>query len=345
MSTYLIDGRRAGPGTDMPSLPSPAHADSVDPTAQSRRLPANMAQPMRGTLLAVTAAVAALLYPASPATAEVRAGDAWDAQEATPTLDGSPRQTDIERVWVSYDTAGSFSATIRFYEALPASSSYNVGVYATAVETDPQFRDLWYCDTLSTGDPSFFADAATGGGTANLSVWDYSGSVTATRSLSADGQELTLTASHAALANRDLRCVTATLSRPDPDGHCSPSLSDCRRISYSYTVDTVDEFYFRGYEPPSDPPADETEPARTLQLSTLAARRHVRTVLARRYGSRYRKRRGFTMRCRRQSASRVRCAVSWRYRIIRYKGSVTVFAIRGGGWDHRTSIRRARIDR
>jgi hypothetical protein len=89
-----------------------------------------------------------------------------------------------------------------------------------------------------------------------LRVNGYEGTVTGTRTFSSDKREVRFSFAHAALAGRDYRCVTySSLYTPDPDGHCSPSDNNCERISYRYTYDTVDPFYFHGFEPPPSPPA------------------------------------------------------------------------------------------
>ena len=74
----------------------------------------------------------------------------------------------------------------------------------------------------------------------------------------------------------------------------------------------------------AQPPA--LAPPPPLSLSTARAKASARRALARKFGKRYtmRARRGSTLTCRKLSSTRATCKVAWRYRDVRYSGTVRV---------------------
>jgi len=74
---------------------------------------------------------------------------------------------------------------------------------------------------------------------------------------------------------------------------------------------------------PTGTPTSSTSPSRSFSL--VRAQGAVRQALTRRFGSRFTGGSGYRRSCRRRSAVRLRCAVSWRYALERYRGTVTVW--------------------
>lgn len=198
-----------------------------------------------GLLMSVTLA---FVGTATSASAEVRGGTGSDPRDVPEAVSGG-RQPDIESVRVSYDSAGTLSATVRLFEAWTQTSQIypNVGISVGSSSSPYSYG----CSTSGHGDvsmlgyldPSSYSKGA-------ASLWGYDGSIPAERTFSADGRETTYTVTAPQLAGRNYICATfISLFRSDPDGHCSPSLSNCERISYRYTGDTADEFFFDGHTP------------------------------------------------------------------------------------------------
>jgi hypothetical protein len=105
-----------------------------------------------------------------------------------------------------------------------------------------------------------------------------------------------------------------------------------------------------GSAPPSAPPAASAPliaaaNRRARTLSARTARSEVAKALRARYGRAYRSGRSRRTTCRRRSATVMRCAVSWRYRNQRYRGTVTVTSTASGKFSRRISVRRSRVRR
>ena len=207
----------------------------------------------------------------STAAAEVRSLAVVDPQDATPTISGVPNSPDIQGLQVTYDSAGSLTLQVTFYNA-PSSldRSQNYAFWsAFSVATATPYDGLPdRCSSSSiSGQHHVFAERTTFYDRASISGLD--GVLQFTRTTSADGKTVTVTASSPALANRDLRCVsyelrarrysTAASIYSDYDESCN-----CWYVSNSLdTVGTVEkggvtpEVWFDGYAPGPQPACND----------------------------------------------------------------------------------------
>ncbi|HEX8104663.1 MAG TPA: hypothetical protein VF533_18745 [Solirubrobacteraceae bacterium] len=201
------------------------------------------------TLVLALAAVGSALPGA--ALADLRAGEQGDARDQPDNVSG-PRRPDIEQVRVQYDEAGRIDVVFRFYDPLPATDT---GSRRVVLSIGAKVDASGSCQTYDTGDVRIGADVATGSSSRQTaSVSGYDGTINGTRTQSPDGRELLLSFANTSLASRGYRCVSnVSTYYPDPDGHCAPSYSNCRYISYSYDEDEVANFFFSGFAPPPRP--------------------------------------------------------------------------------------------
>lgn len=197
-----------------------------------------------------TAAVmaAAVLFTAAPAAGAAVGGSVDDPQDTLPPLSGA-RQVDLARVTVTFERAdGTLSVTARTYEPWNATLKSYPSFGMTLGSGVTSSRS---CSSFNAGDATIIGvmdPQSSGPGT--LSVMGFTGQLPLTRSFSDDGLEVTWTVSAGPLVGRSYICADLVrLFRSDPDGHCSPSLSNCQRIEYSYTGDTVPSFFFSGFAP------------------------------------------------------------------------------------------------
>lgn len=203
---------------------------------------------MRTIARVALATLAALALGQSSASADVRAGSVTDPQDRPESISG-PRQPDLESVRVTYDTAGSLSVTARLYEAWDATNKYHDVLELSIGSAVATYT--YGCSSYNPGDVTilgYFPDYGAATGTVRVSGYD--GSQAPQRSVSPDGREITFSASIPAMAGRNYICGSGiSLLKADPDGHCSPSLSNCQSIRYRYTGDTADDFFFDGFAP------------------------------------------------------------------------------------------------
>lgn len=193
-------------------------------------------------LVAVT--VLLLMLSTGTALAETRAGAGNDPRDVPESLNG-PRRVDIEHVRVVYDSAGSLTVTMRLYEPYGDTSRSDTSFDVSIGSSVSSYG--YSCSAGNSGDVYVSAALNPAGGKATARVSGYDGTLTADASSSPDGRETTYTFSHGAIAGRGYICATnISVYRPDPDGHC---VNNCERISYRYTGDTADEFFFEGFAP------------------------------------------------------------------------------------------------
>jgi hypothetical protein len=95
--------------------------------------------------------------------------------------------------------------------------------------------------------------------------------------------------------------------------------------------------------PPGGPVRQVATARRAAALTLRQAQTAAATALARRYGRTYRQGSAKRRSCRRVSRTRLRCAVSWRHRRFRYRGTVTVTSTITRGRTTRIAVRRTRI--
>ena len=211
----------------------------------------------------------AITLPAA-ADADVRSATADDPQDAPATVSGQPNNPDIKRVQATYDTAGTLTLTIDFFNAASAIDySQNYAFWATftvGTWTD-NGGSTDSCSTSQQGSLSgqhhvgghyvTFYDRAT--------VSGYEGYLNFSRSTSADGKQVTITASNPNIANRGYNCIEYTLharrrstvSNPNSD---YDSGCDCWYVGIRIdttgegaTSDTSRPTYFAGFTPPEKP--------------------------------------------------------------------------------------------
>lgn len=207
--------------------------------------------PLRALSASTFFFVVLLLVPMA-ARAEVRAGVGNDGRDVPESLSG-PREPDIERVHVSYNTTGSLAVTVRVFEPWTATTQeYPYFRLRLGSTHEPYEASQYWCASNVEGDatlrglidPNRLAES-------ELTLYGYAGELPVNASVSTDGLETTFTVSAAQLAGRNYICVEGmALYRPDPWGHCWPSLDNCRDIRFEYYGDWVDEFFFPGLTPP-----------------------------------------------------------------------------------------------
>jgi len=306
------------------------------------------------------AALAALLVIAPAAFAETRTGAASDPQDQPENLNG-PRKPDIEQVRVSFDTAGSINAVIRFYEPIGQSAS---GYKFEVVVAEAEAADSYFAGQCkSYSGARIFGFISSSSTAASMTVTGYDGTASVPQSISADGREIMLATSHGALAGKDYRCSTAEVYVPDEYGHCN---YDCSRILYRYTYDTVDTFYFGGFHPPAcndridndgdgkadhlngDPgctsagDTDETDPppasapkspapsdgdtdAAVETLTKADATSYARSALRQKFKANYRSGYARRVSCGRRTRLSFGCKVSWVVGDLAYWGTVRIW--------------------
>jgi hypothetical protein len=192
---------------------------------------------------------------AAPSHAVTRAGAEPDKQDTTAVLSG-PRHPDIEQIRATYDeAAGSITFTARFYESIANTQSSHVVEVRAAREGSRYDGFKGSCYGADIVSSAYVATTTKQGQT---SAAGAEGTTSAGVTVSPDGRELTMSSTHSLFAGRDLRCLDAEVYVPDPDGHCSPSNSNCQSIRYRYVYDELDQVgYFDGYAPsppPTTPP-------------------------------------------------------------------------------------------
>ncbi len=138
-----------------------------------------------------------------------------DLADAAPTISGTPNNPDVKHVTVTYDSAGSLTIRVDFFNALNAlDTSQNYAMWAGFEVGAPSGGSDPYCSTSSPGSVSgqhhVFAQWTTFYD--RSSIVGYDGYLNFTRTVSPDQRSITITASSPALANRDFRCAQYTLN-------------------------------------------------------------------------------------------------------------------------------------
>lgn len=167
----------------------------------------------RFAAVAATALVS-MLVSAGVASAEQRGVAAGDPADAQPTASGTPSNPDVGAVNISYDSGGSLTLVISYFNAFSSLDTSQRYAYSAQfaigkpVSTDdasagcaPELNGQHH--VYRPGYSTYFYDRAT--------VTGFDGYVNFTRTVSPDEHQVTLTASGPALANRDWRCATYTL--------------------------------------------------------------------------------------------------------------------------------------
>jgi hypothetical protein len=190
---------------------------------------------------AVFASAVLALVLAASANADVRVGHATDPQDVTPDIAGG-FVGDLQELDVSYDTSGTLTVTVSFYQAIPDSSGYSVIVHVGEGST---------CTQAVTTDAVLATLGATvlSGPLAGIAVNGFQGTAYVPQTVTSNGYGISYTYTGSAIAGRDFRCADAEVFPP----------------SYvsSAPVDTLSTFYFDGFAPvtPPTPPAAAAPPA------------------------------------------------------------------------------------
>lgn len=263
-------------------------------------------------LFAALVAVALFAVPSS-AAAEARQGAGGDPQDQPPSLDG-PSQPDIEQVRTVYDAAGTLTLTMRFYAPLPdpahESARFAVSQFGDRgldQGRDPQTQSEFGCSAYHNGDATVDINDVGRSYDTNgaLLVGGYSGLVWAPTTFSADRREVSVSFSHAAIANRGYVCT---------DAFTYVGCGFCR-------IDQMQWFYLDGFAP-ATPPSSSSPAPQVLDTMTNGdalyyARRGIRQ------GSK--KARLIKAKCTRASRTSFNCKVRWRSTKFAFAGTMRVY--------------------
>jgi hypothetical protein len=211
------------------------------------------------------AAVCVALVSASSAAAEVRTLAVDDPQDAVATVSGTPNSPDISRVEARYDTAGSLTITVHFYnDAASIDRSQNYAFWGTF--TVGSVGSQTSCATAAGsifGQHHVYATSTTFYDRASVSGLD--GTLDFTRTTSPDNRTITISASSPSIANRDYRCLSYQLnarrystaeniySRYDEGCGCWYTSSVLDVVGQHGQYDTLGAVFFDGYGPPPPP--------------------------------------------------------------------------------------------
>lgn len=202
---------------------------------------------------------------AASAFAETRSGSLSDPRDV-PEAFNEPRQPDLASVGVSYDNdAGSVLVTASLYEPWAATSrAYTTLGLTLSASNEGGHDSCYHSPTVAYVDgyinfpplsfPGLPPVRPVGGG---LRVTGVDGKLDLERSVSPDSLQYTFSAASPLLVGRGFVCVTnIELFRPDPVGHCVPSLNNCQRIAFRYVGDVTGPLWFDGHRPPPAACAD-----------------------------------------------------------------------------------------
>lgn len=313
------------------------------------------------------------LSGAAPAWADLRAGSIDDPRDTPQDINGNYNHQDIQQVRVSYDTGGALSASVRFfapvrdYSESGSSFQLSLGEYQDGAYS--------YCGAYNNGDAHLtFTPQRQSGGEGSITISGLEGSIPATRSISADGYEVTVQATHPALANKGYNCVSGPTNGYSYENfHCTDY--GCYDYSY-YEIDGTGDFKLYGpggYTAPAPPPPDpqcsdgidndgdgqiddqdwgcdtvndNDEHLEILpSLTAKDTRRYIRRGLRQKHVPL-----GAHMKfasCSRLSRVRVRCSVSWRARGATWRGPVTIWYSKDGeevAWNFAYPLTKRRLN-
>jgi hypothetical protein len=315
-----------------------------------------------GRIIILTIAISATMAIASvagpSARADVRTLAVADPQDAPPTISGVPSNPDITELNVAYDTSGSIAITVTFVNSV---NSLDLSQdYAEFGNFRVSTGDVWptggdpLCTDGSAGNLIGQNHIASNVETFNnqATIIGYTGTLPFTVTKSADGHQITLTASSPALANHNYTCanytvyakIRSTASNPnsDYDAGC-----DCWYVSS--LLDAVPNgaptsgAWFDGFAPlpptptttspapappASNPPNKKTTPKPIPRLTSAGAAKDTRVKLA----LNSRTVQHLKTRCSRVSNTRMKCHVAFTgRRRVRWSGTATIWNSRSQG--------------
>lgn len=176
--------------------------------------------------LAAVASVALVLV--GSAYAETRIGQGSKPSDQPPALDGS-FVGDLQQVRITYDSSGTLTATVRFYQPIP-SQAWRYGLEVKVGEGPTCVPAVMASEAIGTATPNPFP-----GQEFWVEVAGYQGGTSVAQTISADMYETSFTFSNPAIANRDFRCASADI------------------FVNGASYDNLPTFYFDGYAPPPPP--------------------------------------------------------------------------------------------
>lgn len=223
-------------------------------------------RPRTGPLVVVLALL--LLLPSSALA--VRSGSVDDPRDIQLSLT-PPNMPDVQQVAVSYDEAGSVTATITFWED---TRTRPTSWYGTEVQFIVGARNAVTsaCDYILAPEKHYFAahvglgSSTTPYGSGSLAGFEGKLSPTSS-SLSADGRTVTVTYSNPNLANRNYECVsplaTTWVYSTASNLYSNYGIGcDCWYVASSELGDSLQDFWFVGFKPapPPAPPPPAPKP-------------------------------------------------------------------------------------
>lgn len=224
---------------------------------------------MRKLILMVVAV--GLLVAAPVARGEIRTATVFDPADATPTVSGVPNNPDIRQVLVKYDTNGSISLTVEFYNSLNTmdlSQNYKFAAQFDIGEGSPTYGDSASCYAGGVPGDLYGQHNVLGSFYDRASISGYEGYLYFTRSESVDKKWFTVTATSPALGGRNYRCIEYTLfarshssisniySEYDPGCDCwfvEPAI-DTINGTTTYGSASARGVWFDGFQPAPPPP-------------------------------------------------------------------------------------------
>lgn len=216
--------------------------------------------------LLLTACVMVIAAPG--ASAEIRTLAIDDPQDAVPTVSGTPNSPDISRLEARYDSSGSLTITVRYYnDAATIDRSQNYAFWGTfSVGGIGTVGTQTGCAAIPGslyGQHHVYATTTTFYDRASVSGYD--GTLDFTRTTSPDNRTVTLTASSPSIANRDYRCMNYQLnarrystpeniySNYDAGCDCWYTASVIDVVGQRGQYDTIGAAFFDGFAPPPPP--------------------------------------------------------------------------------------------
>lgn len=214
---------------------------------------------MRRTVLSVASGLA-LLLAVAPASAEVRSATVSDSADMPVKLaGGAPEYPDIKRVTANYDSAGSFSIRVEFYNSInsldPSTVYSHKGDFRFS-NCDPD-RSVENDPPLLSGSHRIAGQPTVGD---LFAVEGFTGAGTVQRSQSEDGLAVTVSGSSPAIANQDYRCFfyhnvgRSRASEPSPPDFEYDSECDCYFTEKHDDLEAAEKSndyynFFSGYDP------------------------------------------------------------------------------------------------
>lgn len=227
-----------------------------------------------------------LLVAAPAASAEVRTLTVQDAPDGIPTISGVPDNPDISQVAVHYDSAGTLTLRVAFYNSLDwvdKSRNYKFWGWFNIGEGSPNAFDPSSCYAGGAPGDIYGQHNVVGSFYDRAEVGGYNGYLNFTPSMSVDKKIISLTASSPAIANRNYRCLEYSLYArthssitnlySDYDEGCDcwylNNGLDTIRGTVNYGSIIEKGVWFDGFQPPPPPPAPLEQLKGSMQITAV----------------------------------------------------------------------------